>query len=227
MNKLLRSGDGSGLPGCSRRIPFFRSWRPWAALLCVLVFVFLALKLRLNGLAAFDSAITGWVRAAVTPGLTPWMILITGLGNTGFISTLTAIVALFLLACRKWREGLGVATASLGSWLLYSCLKLVFQRPRPDLPHLVPAGGYSFPSGHAAITAALYLTLALICSHGTGCRPGRIAIWAAAALAVLLVGISRVYLGVHYPSDVVAGWATGGFVALVVAMLLHLESGTG
>lgn len=207
-------------PGSSGRLPGMAR----AALICVLVFAFLAWRLHVGGLVTFDSAITGWVRADITPGLTCWMILITDLGNLGFVTVLTTLTALFLFACREWGEGLGVAAASLSSWLLYSCLKLVFQRPRPDLPQLVPAGGYSFPSGHATVTAALFFTMGMIYCHHTGYRTGRSMILAAAALLVLLVGVSRVYLGVHYPGDVVAGWAAGGFVALVVAMLLRLDS---
>ncbi len=196
----------------------------WAGMLCVLIFAFLAWRLHAGGLVAFDSTITGWVRADITPGLTCWMILITGLGNLDFATALTTLATLFLFACREWREGLGVAAASLSSWLLYSWLKPVFQRPRPDLPHLVPAGGYSFPSGHATATAALFFTLAMIYCHHTGYRTGRALVLAVAALLVLLVGVSRVYLGVHYPSDVLAGWAAGGLVVMVIAMLLHLDS---
>ena len=119
-----------------------------------------------------------------------------------------------------------MAAASLGSWLLYSSLKLIFQRPRPDLPHLVPAGGYSFPSGHATATAALFFTLALVYCRHSGSRSGRVLVLSIAALLALLVGISRVYLGVHYPSDVVAGWAAGGLLAIVIAMLLRPGSRT-
>ena len=121
-----------------------------------------------------------------------------------------------------------MAVASLSSWSLYTNLKLVFQRLRPDLPHLVPAGGYSFPSGHATATAALFFTLAMVyCRHNQGNRTGRALAIAAAAFVALLVGISRVYLGVHFPSDVVAGWAAGGLVAILIAMLLRLGSRAG
>ncbi len=197
-----------------------------AALLCVLVFAILAWQLQMNGLTAFDGAITGWVRADITPGLTSWMILITDLGSLDFATALAAFTVLLLFARREWGEGLGVAAASLGSWLLYSSLKLIFQRPRPDLPHLVPAGGYSFPSGHATATAALFFTLALVYCRHSGSRSGRVLVLSIAALLALLVGISRVYLGVHYPSDVVAGWAAGGLLAIVIAMLLRPGSRT-
>jgi undecaprenyl-diphosphatase len=220
----------------------------WTALLCVLVFAFLAWQLRAGGLAAFDNAVTGWVRADINPGLTRWMILITGMGNLDFVTALTTLAAIFLFARREWGKGLGVAFASLISWWLYLYLKLVFHRLRPDLPHLVPVSGYSFPSGHAAVTAAIFFTLAVVyCRHAgspanacrgrggplqalgnkRGNRAGKGMVLAAAALLTLLVGISRVYLGVHYPSDVVAGWAAGGVVVLFIAMLLRLDSRAG
>ena len=217
------------------RLPVLAS----AALFCVLVFAILAWQLKAGGLTTGDGAITGWVRADITPGLTSWMILITGLGSFDFAAALTTLAVLFLLIHRKWGDGLRVAAASLSSWLLYTTLKLVFQRPRPDLPHLVPVGGYSFPSGHATVTAALFFTLAMVycgspanacrgwgwphppalAAPGNRNRTGRVLALAAAMLLVLLVGISRVYLGVHYPSDVLAGWAAGGLLTLVIAML--------
>jgi len=206
----------------------------WAVLFCALVFAFLAWRLQAGGLTAFDGAITGWIRADISPGRTIWMILFTDLGNFDFVAVLSALAVILLFVYRKWGEGLGVAAAPLISWPLYTYLKLVFQRPRPDLPHLAPAGGYSFPSGHALTTAALFFTLAIVtCRHigapANVCRGpgGKALVWVAMVLLVLLVGISRVYLGVHYPSDVVAGWALGAVVALVIAMLLPPGSKTG
>ncbi len=205
------------MPGYSRQMLFFMAC---AAALCLLVFVFLAWQLHLGGLAAFDGAVTGWVRQFVSPGLTPWMILITDLGAFGFITTVTSLVTIILFVRRQWFDGLGVTAASLASWWLEYHLKLVFQRPRPGLPQLDPALGYSFPSGHAAVTSALFFTLALLYCRYTGSRTGRLLALAGASLLVLLVGISRVYLGVHYPSDVVSGWAVGGLVAVAINLLL-------
>jgi undecaprenyl-diphosphatase len=194
-----------------------------AALLCILVFLFLAHELAVGGLGSFDRTVTGWIRPDITPGLTSWMILTTDLGSTVFIACLTTFAAFRLLTSRKLWDALGVAAASLGGWLLYVNLKLVFLRPRPALPQLDPAAGYSFPSGHATVSAALFLTLALVYCHHADSRTGKILAMAGAALLVLLVGISRVYLGVHYPSDVVAGWAAGGFLAVAIDLLLRLD----
>ena len=79
----------------------------WAAMLCVLVFAILAWQLKAGGLTVFDGAVTGWIRADITPGLTFWMILITDLGNFDFVAALTTLIVLFLFARREWGRGWG------------------------------------------------------------------------------------------------------------------------
>ncbi len=209
-----------GPPGSTRQLQI----RAWAAMICLLLFAFLAWQLRVNGLAAFDNAVTGWVRAYMSPMLTHGMLLISDLGALPFIAALSTLSAAYLFARRKWGDGLGVAAASLGSWLLESQLKIVFHRPRPDLPHLTPVTGYSFPSAHATVTAAVFLTLALVYCRHPASATGRAMMLPGAALIILLVGISRVYLGVHYPSDVLAGWAAGCLWALAIDFLLGLNA---
>ena len=191
-----------------------------AALFCILAFAFLAWQLQAGGLAAFDNTVTTWVRAFISPRLTGWMLAITDLGSLPLVTALTIVAVIYLYARRKWWDGLGITVASLGSWWLEIQLKLIFQRPRPDLPHLTPVTGYSFPSGHALVTSALFFTLALVYYRHAASRAGRALVLAGAVLLVLLVGTSRVYLGVHYPSDVVAGWAVGGLLTLLIGLLL-------
>lgn len=107
-----------------------------------------------------------------------------------------------------WRTGLfaRVALALLISTLLNVTLKDLFQVPRPGIPHLVEAGGWAFPSGHAQIAATIWLLLAL--------ELARRWLWPVAILLIAGVASSRVYLGVHYPADVVAGIAVGAVVAV-------------
>lgn len=218
MVKSIRLGGRDDTPGSSRPLLLVLV----AALLCILVFAFLARQLQVGGLTAFDSAVTAWVRAFMNLRLTHWMLAITDLGSLPLVTALTVFTVLYLFARREWGDGLGITVASLGSWWLEIQLKLVFQRPRPDLPHLGPATGYSFPSGHAMVTSALFFTMALVYCRHAASRTGRALVLAGAALLVLLVGISRVYLGVHYPSDVLAGWAVGGLLTLAIAALLRL-----
>ena len=130
--------------------------------------------------------------------------------------TIVVVLTLGLLATRRlWlTAGLVLAATSLGS-LLSAQAKLWFDRPRPALvDHLVEVRGLSFPSGHATNSAIIYLTLALLVSQVVPGRATRAYVLAVAVLLTGVVGISRVYLGVHWPSDVLAGWSIGTCWAL-------------
>jgi undecaprenyl-diphosphatase len=103
-----------------------------------------------------------------------------------------------------------VLIATLGGWGLGLLLKAVFGRPRPSvIPHLVEVQSLSFPSGHAMMSAVVYLTLAALLAQLSAQWAQRVYILAVGLLLTLLVGLSRVYLGVHYPTDVLAGWSAG------------------
>ena len=135
---------------------------------------------------------------------------ITGLGSMVVLVLVTAVTIFYLLFLGKWREALMMLIAVGGGQILSSLLKLGIDRPRPDLvPHLVEVQTLSFPSGHAMMAAVTYLTLG---SMLAGIVPGRaikIYVLGVAVLVTLMVGVSRIYLGVHWPSDVVAGWCAG------------------
>lgn len=110
----------------------------------------------------------------------------------------------------------------IGSSVIDDLLKHWIARPRPELvPHLVQVTNASFPSGHAMISSAIYLTLALMLAEGIEAdgwrgRAGRAAVVAFFSAIAVLIGMSRVYLGVHWPSDVLAGWCFGTAWALLV-----------
>ena len=119
---------------------------------------------------------------------------------------------------RSMISGLIATRGSIaGASLLNAGLKSILHRPRPELvPHLAVVSNASFPSGHAMISAAIYLTIAAMLSETQPKRSARIFLMAFAGLLVLLIGCSRIYLGVHWPSDVLAGWCLGSVWALVV-----------
>jgi undecaprenyl-diphosphatase len=95
-------------------------------------------------------------------------------------------------------------------------------RNRPDLvPHLDQVYSSSFPSGHSALSPIVYLTLAAILAAGETNRATKTLLLSVAAALVLCIGVSRVYLGVHWPTDVLAGWAMGTAVALLATLVLH------
>lgn len=143
------------------------------------------------------------------------MIDFTALGGAPVL-TAVVVATLGLLAVRRlWLTAALVLAATLPGSLLAGQAKLLFARPRPALvDRLVEVQGLSFPSGHATNSAIIYLTLALLISQVVPGRRSRAYILAVAVLLVGIVGASRVYLGVHWPSDVLAGWSIGGCWAL-------------
>lgn len=135
---------------------------------------------------------------------------ITALGGYVILSTLVIGVAIYLIAAGKRGTALLVVGAVGSGTLLSETLKLGFARPRPDLvAHLAEVQSASFPSGHAMISAIAYLTLGVLLTRAHKQRRTKIIIMSYAILLTLMIGLSRIYLGVHWPTDVLAGWALG------------------
>ena len=140
---------------------------------------------------------------------------VTALGGVALLNLLALVSVGFLLLDRKRREALFLTGAVAGGWALMFALKAAFERPRPDLGlHRTVVYTASFPSGHALMSAVTYLTLGALLARVTprGRMKAYLMSWAAAT--TLLIGVSRVYLGVHWPTDVLAGWALGASWAL-------------
>jgi undecaprenyl-diphosphatase len=134
----------------------------------------------------------------------------TALGGVAFLVLVTLAVAGFLLLCRKYAAIVFLLVAIGGGLLLSTLLKGSFDRPRPTVvPHLSYVATSSFPSGHSMLSAVVYLTLGALLARLV--TPVRLKLYFLAVALVLtaLVGMSRAYLGVHYPTDVLAGWAAG------------------
>lgn len=141
---------------------------------------------------------------------------ITALGGPTVLGLTVAAVVGFLVLHGLYRNATFVLLASAGGWLLNGFLKVMFARPRPDVvPHLREVMSLSFPSGHALTSAAVFLTLGALLMRVARTRLVKFYIMAVAMTVTVLVGSTRVYLGVHYPTDVVAGWLIGVSWALV------------
>jgi len=226
----------------------YRAERPWPpaiglplalAVLCLLVLAGLVAGHSGDRLAGMDRALYLLFRDATDPGLPlgpAWLREavrdLTALGSTLVLGIVTATAALFLLLLRRQAEVLLLLAAVLGGQVLISLLKLAFARPRPDLaPHAAEVFTASFPSGHAGVSAATYLTLALVLRATASPRlagPGLLL----AGLMIVGIGASRLYLGVHWPSDILAGWCLGTAWALscwagYAAMLRRTAAMTG
>ena len=145
---------------------------------------------------------------------------ISALGGPAVLTLLTAAVSLFLALNGKKHMALFVC-GSIGSGLLVSSLlKDSFDRPRPDIvPHEVYAASYSFPSGHSMLSALTYLTLGAILARSHERKLLKAYFLLLATFLTGLIGVTRVYLGVHWPTDVLAGWTAGAVWALVCWLL--------
>jgi undecaprenyl-diphosphatase len=162
--------------------------------------------------ALFDQIITGIITAYRSPLTTEMMRLISDMSSPITIISIAFIAVWFLLVIKKhsW-DALMLLIATAGAAFMNWILKLVFQRGRPDAPSLAQASGYSFPSGHAMISFVFYgMLIYLLLIHLKRSKSAYLVTFFIIIL-ISAIGISRIYLGVHYPSDVLAGYAAGGF----------------
>jgi undecaprenyl-diphosphatase len=142
---------------------------------------------------------------------------VTALGGTTVLTLITAAVIGFLLLVRKWGAALLVFASVAGGSAIGSLLKLFFERSRPDLvPHGAQVYTASFPSNHAMLSAVTYLTLGALLARLEVDRRVKGYILLVSVLLTVIVGMSRVYLGVHWPTDVLAGWSLGAAWAMAV-----------
>jgi undecaprenyl-diphosphatase len=145
---------------------------------------------------------------------------VSSLGSVAVIAFATLAVTGFLLAAGKRRTGLLLVASIAGGALASYLLKELYDRPRPDLvPHATYVISRSFPSGHAALSAVAYPTMGALLARVQPRRLVRVYVLGLAALIAFCVGASRVYLGVHWPSDVAGGWAFGCAWALLAWLL--------
>jgi len=140
---------------------------------------------------------------------------ISALGGFAVLALVTLFAVGYLLVLKRWGAALLLLAATLGGTALSEGLKVGYNRPRPDLvAHIVETTSMSFPSGHAMLSAVTYLTLGALIARTQERRRLRGYVLGAAILLTLIIGASRVYLGVHWPTDVLAGWCLGAAWAL-------------
>jgi undecaprenyl-diphosphatase len=153
---------------------------------------------------------------------------VTALGSFGILTAITLAAAGFLWLQGERRTMLFVLIAVGGGQALSTLFKRGFDRPRPDLvPHDAVVYTASFPSGHSMMAAVTYLALAVLLARVQPRRAQKVYLLALAALVTVAVGVSRVYLGVHWPSDVLAGWTAGAGWALLCLLVAHWLGSTG
>lgn len=199
---------------------------PFAAglVVAVLILVFGALTEEvLDGdTTVFDLAILSTLRSAADPANPigpPWLHEaardVTSIGSVVFLGFVLLAGVGYLLLIHKRALAILMAVSVVGGELLSTILKKSFDRPRPDIPHVTQVFTASFPSGHAMLSAITFLTVGALLARANADPRVKVYFMGLAVFLTVAVGVSRVYLAVHYPTDVLAGWCIGSGWAIL------------
>jgi len=178
---------------------------PVVAACALLIFAWIGSAVAAGRTQAFDDLVRQTIHSYSTPALTAVMRALTFIGTSGFFAIVGVLVVWWAIKARRKAAAIWFIALQISANLVLKILQFAFHRARPEpFFGLSTPETYSFPSGHAMLSTVFYLSLALLITRKT---PIRIA----AALLAFLIGLSRIYLGVHYPADVLAGFAAGAF----------------
>ena len=190
-------------------------------LLALLVFIFAAREIFVLKNFVFDEDVFDALRPYITPARTRFMNFITFFGKHDALIPLNILLIGYFLYKKKRWFAIRITALALSSLLLKFILKLYFQRARPDIPVIEKVDGYSFPSGHALIGVVFYGLVIFVIWHEVKQKWLKILLTIFFVLFILLISFSRIYLRVHYASDVIAGIAVG-FIWLVLSLnIIH------
>ena len=190
--------------------------------LILIAFIVLAIRVRSGATLALDEATLKMINQWSSQGFDRTILFLTTLAGPILATTIGVLLFVFFLVQKKKLNSLYVVLTMLGTFLINTGLKLYFGRTRPALwPALVEEGSHSFPSGHSMISMAIALTLVII-FYNSKYKKVTIIL---GFLYVIIIGFTRLYLGVHYPSDVLGGWmASFLWVAFVTKIMLKNET---
>ncbi|WP_160719068.1 phosphatase PAP2 family protein [Bacillus sp. USDA818B3_A] len=178
----------------------------------VIGFSLMSLWISDQKIVGFDRAVIGFVQGKESSSLTQMMKGFTFIGSAPFVVVVSLCLLYFLYKVLHHRmELILFVYAVIGSAILNQLLKQFFHRVRPELHRLIEAGGYSFPSGHAMNAFTVYATITFLLWRHIRYRWGRGLLIVISTLMIMMIGISRIYLGVHYPSDIIGGYFASSF----------------
>ena len=206
-----------------RRIIKFFGWRLFGGLVLAICslgfFAWLADEVFEGGTKVFDENVRDYVHGFASPALTAAMKFFSFAGSPLVLTIFGIIIVTIFILQKHKRAVVLFLIAMAGELILDLSLKTFFQRTRPEpfFGYVLPSS-YSFPSGHALGSFCFFGTLAWLVTARIENTPLKIIIWITAIFLIAAIGISRIYLGVHYPSDVIAGYTTGIFWVLTVAL---------
>ncbi|WP_409270346.1 phosphatase PAP2 family protein [Neobacillus sp. SCS-31] len=190
----------------------------------LMAFVEVPGEMKEHELEKFDRMIIGFVQGTVSPYLTKFMLFITMAGSVVWIIAAVIVVMVVSFYKRKWRVGLYIGLSSGVGSLFNIFLKELFKRQRPDIEPLIVEQGFSFPSGHSMGSMIFYGAAAFLVFHYAKNASTKVIGCGIFLFMIFMIGISRIYLGVHYPSDIIGGFTAGG-AWLTVYIILFLYFG--
>lgn len=186
----------------------------------LVLFVLLTILMVTGNLQWFDDPIREWVYSIRNPALTEVLKVITYMGNWQTITLLCIVLLLFRKT--RLRYGVPVSAGAIFVTIFNRIIKLIFKRPRPEESlHLIEEGGYSFTSGHSITSMVVFGLLIYLVRKYVKNRKAANILTVALAVPWIFIGLSRIYMGVHFPSDVLAGWALGA--AVLVGIIVIVE----
>jgi undecaprenyl-diphosphatase len=190
-------------------------------LLALMVFIFAAREVFILKNFVFDDDVFEALQPYITPARTRFMNFMTFFGKHDALIPLNILLIGYFVYKKKRWFAIRITALALSSLLLKFILKLYFQRARPDIPVIEKVGGYSFPSGHALIGVVFYGLVIFVIWHEVKQKWLKILLTGFFVIVILLISFSRIYLRVHYASDVIAGLAIG-FIWLVLSLnIIH------
>ena len=188
-------------------------------IICVglgLLFFFLTTTFRGDTIPIFDKPMINAIQGLETPWLTRIMKFFTWIGSEYGVWPITVIAAvLFYYEFKLRRQAILLIIVVVGSAILNHFLKMHFKRERPEFHQLMDVGGYSFPSWHAMLAFSLYVMIAYIAWRNVKTGLGKFLLILLSAFMIIMIGTSRVYLGVHFPSDVIGGLLMSGILVTI------------
>jgi undecaprenyl-diphosphatase len=170
-----------------------------------------------------DKAVNDSISFLRTPALTAIMKIFTSLGTCYLMPVLFFVLLILLFFLSRWKAALFLSIA-MGAGFVSEIIKTLIHRARPE-NGIIPETGYSFPSQHATFSAIYFLAIWYIFGNDIKNKRVRLLLFSANVMMFLIIGFSRIYLGVHWPSDVVAGWTLGiAIVSLTASVIFNKSS---
>ena len=180
-------------------------------IISIIVFIFLGILVFNSSKGIlFDIWVLNWVKKSFSASAVSFMGLVSFLGSEAFLFPAMGLVIAYFLIKKRYYISVLLLTSSLGSFVVNYLLKVVFQRTRPLEYFLVEQGGLSYPSGHTMVSTTMFLTFAYIYSKGKSITKKKYA-YSISIIYILIMGLSRISLGVHWPTDIIGG-LLGGYI---------------